>query len=424
MRILEGVAYWLFAVFCLTDANAAGRVLLESERLASPVMICLVLLLLFLYFIRPMSIFVFNLSNLLLFSSLILCVVVGVVAAFVTDGVESESFLPVLRSYLTGILVVVVARGPSDGPLLRDTVAVPVLSSVYVAIGLLVVFSAAVSNIAASVSLLSSDGRAMGLFLNPNHAGLSAACGFVLGLAVVLRRQAWRIGLLTMFLSLAALILSASRVNVLALFVAVVLLLLRLLWLRGLRPVFALALLLVVLLGVVAAVWAEELSVQSGRWTALADILFTRELTDGNTSGRVTLWRVGLGRVLESPMLGHGLGAMSTLNVGVTPSAPGLSPHNFYISLAGESGVFPVVLYSAFLVAAFLALLRSSGTVLGDASLGWIVVFAISAFSFDEFFVMKSCCFLLGVISRFCALRPVVSSSCLPDVLLVPRGGH
>ena len=95
------------------------------------------------------------------------------------------------------------------------------------------------------------------------------------------------------------------------------------------------------------------------RWSWMLDGLFSHDVGAVHAilaMDRPLLWRLGFEKALEAPVFGHGLGALEYMdNSPVGHHGRPLGPHNLYLTLLGEAGVVPLLLF----VAAIVLLLRA-----------------------------------------------------------------
>ena len=190
-----------------------------------------------------------------------------------------------------------------------------------------------------------THGRAIGIFENPNElaefalAVCAAGIGMILG-GVGPRRLAWS-ALALGSLTVAA---SASRSGVIAYAIGALVLL------AGLRPrrAIALVVLAVALIGVGIA------------------FTFDRRHNPAENDSRLAAWRAGIATVALFPLTGAGIGAYYRVYPFVRPpDAPGpddpiaYDPHNFYLSVAAETGLLGLAALG-YTIVTFLAELREA----------------------------------------------------------------
>ena len=115
-------------------------------------------------------------------------------------------------------------------------------------------------------------------------------------------------------------------------------------------------------------------------------------------SRRLLLWEMGFDRVLESPIVGHGLYRLHHLKgAPIGHQGTPLGVHNVYLMLFGEAGVVPFVLYllSLFFLARLLWTVPKS---LGrDLVVGWAIVTTLYGLSFHHLLTMGATNFIVGL---------------------------
>ncbi len=125
----------------------------------------------------------------------------------------------------------------------------------------------------------------------------------------------------------------------------------------------------------------------------------------GVFTGRTTVWSLGLQKVLEAPVVGHGIGHLGRLQ-GAHLSYEGFPTgvHNMYLRLAGEAGIVPLALYLLY----FFSLLRLRWTVpkslARDVVVGWAILFALFSFSLHHLLSLKYLAFCVGLTSAIGAV--------------------
>jgi O-antigen ligase len=176
-----------------------------------------------------------------------------------------------------------------------------------------------------------TQGRAAGLYVNPNQSGIAIVLGLAAGITAVPRALRVPV-LLALGCGVAA---TFSRGSMLGLAVVAIVLLLR-------RDVGALG-----TAGAAVAV-AAALVLTGGRIERLLDggmplteDVLARLTMTASDSGRGALARRVWGMFLDAPWLGNGLGSENE----------GRISHNLYLSLAAEHGIVGLLTYPAMLVA-------------------------------------------------------------------------
>ncbi len=118
----------------------------------------------------------------------------------------------------------------------------------------------------------------------------------------------------------------------------------------------------------------------------------------GDVQRRTNLWKMGVERIRASPLFGHGLLALDTME-GASISADGRphGVHNMYLMLVGETGLIPLSLY----VLSLLFLVRLSwimpASLARDAVVGWTMVMALYSVNFHHLFTMGTSNLFIGL---------------------------
>ena len=118
----------------------------------------------------------------------------------------------------------------------------------------------------------------------------------------------------------------------------------------------------------------------------------------GLTMDRAVLWRLGLEKAVQAPVLGHGLGALRQLDdAPVGHHERRLGTHNLYLVLLGEAGIVPVLL---FVLAIALLLRKQWGapqSLVRDATVALVAVIALYCMAFQHLLGLGVFMFLAGL---------------------------
>ena len=113
---------------------------------------------------------------------------------------------------------------------------------------------------------------------------------------------------------------------------------------------------------------------------------------------RPLLWRLGFEKAIEAPFFGHGLWALDYMD-GAPMGHHGrpLGVHNLYLSLLGEAGIVPLLLF----VSAIVLLLRrqcaAPKSLARDATVAGVFVIALYCMSLHHLLGMGAFMFLAGL---------------------------
>ena len=118
----------------------------------------------------------------------------------------------------------------------------------------------------------------------------------------------------------------------------------------------------------------------------------------GLTMDRAVLWRLGLEKAVQAPVLGHGLWALRQLDdAPIGHHERRLGTHNLYLVLLGEAGIVPVLL---FVLAIALLLRKQWGapqSLVRDATVALVVVIALYCMAFQHLLGLGVFMFLAGL---------------------------
>ncbi len=221
------------------------------------------------------------------------------------------------------------------------------------------------------------EGRASGLFGNPNDAGVVALYAMVLVAAYPARSSlvTWA----QVAIALAALLLTFSKAGLICLLLITVLILIQ----RG-----SLALFIVAAIAFVAAGFAfrylfenHMLNLTGEQRERIGDVIniLGGEVSSRTTTGRTIMWELGMRRIAEQLPWGAGLGQFHSLEGGSRGALRvWLGVHNTFLMVLGEGGLFPFVLFIAFLVRSFILGFRAKPRIV---AVGFGLIAVIDMFS-------------------------------------------
>ena len=113
---------------------------------------------------------------------------------------------------------------------------------------------------------------------------------------------------------------------------------------------------------------------------------------------RVRLWRIGLDRFLESPLVGNGIHTLWRME-GAPAAYTGVPTdvHNLYLLLAGEAGLVPLALYLGFLCSLLRLHWTAPRSPAADTVVGWAIVWALKGVSGHSLLTLGVSMFLAGL---------------------------
>ncbi len=118
----------------------------------------------------------------------------------------------------------------------------------------------------------------------------------------------------------------------------------------------------------------------------------------GGLSRRMLLWEMGFNKVLESPIVGHGLYQLHYMedaplgNEGIPTGV-----HNVYLMLLGEAGIIPLALYLLSLFFLMRLLWTAPKSLGRDLVVGWVIVMALFGLMFHHLLTMGAYNFVIGL---------------------------
>ena len=121
-------------------------------------------------------------------------------------------------------------------------------------------------------------------------------------------------------------------------------------------------------------------------------------ICDALTMDRPLLWKLGFEKAMEKPVFGHGLGALASIDgAPIGNERRPLSPHNLYLTLLGEAGIVPLLLFVSALVLLLRAQWGAPRSPARDATVAWVIVIALYCMSFDHLLGVSAFMFFAGL---------------------------
>ena len=115
-------------------------------------------------------------------------------------------------------------------------------------------------------------------------------------------------------------------------------------------------------------------------------------------NARLWIWRLGLEKVMEAPVFGHGYWALVSIDgapIGHTGNPVG--PHNLYLMLLGEAGIVPLLLFVSALVLLLRAQWGAPKSLTRDATVAWVIAIALYGMAQPFAFTFGAYMFLAGL---------------------------
>ena len=122
------------------------------------------------------------------------------------------------------------------------------------------------------------------------------------------------------------------------------------------------------------------------------------DLAREGAADRLLLWKLGFEKAMAAPLLGHGFGALESMDgAPIGNDGRPLGPHNLYLTLLGEAGIVPLLLFVSAIVLLLRAQWAAPKSVARDATVACVVVIALYSMSFEHLLGLGAFMFLAGV---------------------------
>ena len=113
---------------------------------------------------------------------------------------------------------------------------------------------------------------------------------------------------------------------------------------------------------------------------------------------RPLLWRLGFEKAMEAPVFGHGLRALEYMEgAPIGHAGRPLGPHNLYLTLLGEAGIVPLLLFVSAIVLLLRAQWGAPKSLARDATVAGVIVIALYCMSFQHLLGIGAFMFLAGL---------------------------
>ena len=113
---------------------------------------------------------------------------------------------------------------------------------------------------------------------------------------------------------------------------------------------------------------------------------------------RPLLWRLGFEKAMEAPVFGHGLGTLAYMEgAPIGHHGKPLGTHNLYLTLLGEAGIVPLLLFVSALVLLLRAQWGAPKSLARDATVAGVVVIALYGMTFQHLLGVNTFMFLAGL---------------------------
>lgn len=243
-----------------------------------------------------------------------------------------------------------------------------------------------------------TPGRHAGVWGDPNIAAHVCAVGLATCIVAFLHRVRWYFVALAALPLLTGLFLTFSRSGYLAFVITVAFaVFLPLSFHRRVCLCIGLVLVLAAFIVLPAADVFRLDSERQSRISFLRQVVGLDESVADLTNGRFWLWQMSFTLVVDSPVLGHGLGRHRVPGTPLLRNEYPVGPHNEFIRLTVESGIVTPFLYLLFLLILFRRASASGASVLAQTAGLLAVVIFVDSLAHDGLFRNRRTCLLLGI---------------------------
>ncbi len=116
------------------------------------------------------------------------------------------------------------------------------------------------------------------------------------------------------------------------------------------------------------------------------------------TMDRSVLWRLGFEKAMKAPVSGHGYQALASMDgAPIGHYGKPLGPHNLYLTLLGEAGIVPLLLFVSAIVLLLRAQWGAPKSLARDATVAWVIVIALYGTTFQHLLGIGTVMFLAGL---------------------------
>ena len=113
---------------------------------------------------------------------------------------------------------------------------------------------------------------------------------------------------------------------------------------------------------------------------------------------RPLLWKLGFEKAMEAPLFGHGLATLAYMDgapIGYHGRPTGA--HNLYLTLLGEAGIVPLLLFVSAIVLLLRAQWGAPKSLARDATVAWVIAIALYSMPFQHLLGVGAFMFLAGL---------------------------
>ena len=370
---LNQIVFLFLSATCILNVNAIMIMLFGVQRSASVLILAFSVICIFTANVKPGK--ALGRAGVAFFVFMGYFLVLALPQSF-----DQRNMFMIFQLYI-GTIIVVLGASLAGWRIAQKEDLYPFLMvfyGIWIVAVLSIFFSDQIREVATNISF--SDNRDSGFFVNPNQAGYVASIAFGIGFALLGsgKRSFWVV--LGMVIAAVGALRTFSKMGILA----IVIVILFQLFQTSNTKKGRIRIVLISVLGACAVYWLLTVGLywldlhgsQLHRLEEVRDIVLKQEINDETTTSRTFLFKVGVEKFLNSPLFGQGLGSFRRMK-----EAMGFGTHNTYLMIAGEGGIFALLLMFAFQVRWGFAALTCKDPVLRQFSLNYILIFSIECVS-------------------------------------------
>ncbi|WP_286263314.1 O-antigen ligase family protein [Thalassotalea atypica] len=400
MRIPWGESYiirltvWTLAACCMLNLNGVGMLVLGVNQLFSPVLLLVCGVLLLLAFTRQLP--TSNEMQLYIISLFVYLTIGTFVAIFSNVNTINLGLVPsLLLRYFTASIVVISAFYSVFFALNTKLEPMKLLLILCVVASMFIPFGELIN---VSGKLVVDSQRGAGVFGNPNEASIVTAVGFALTVNIV-KRKWLKLSLMLFFVAMSLLTFSKTGLMLIALIYFANILLAGNFSMAVARLLTMLVVIYTLLIFFKVDILNQFEGNQAKRVEQFLNIMLFNPSEGVVESSRGYLWRQGLDKIAQHPVLGNGLGALHSMQgaqVSVNNKvAQGV--HNTYLLKIGDAGVLALIAYLGFIaVTSLRAIKLSRKEPAARFCFLYMIIFSIDSLSSHNVELLRFHNFLLG----------------------------
>ena len=386
------LAFWMLAIIILLSLNGAVYLVFDKQRMFTPIIAicCLILIQACLHSVSLKK--ALGISGFLIVAALVSYLYISCFMAIVNASWESYS-TGILIGHLFS-LIAIIAAAIGGRAVIRQAGPEPVLKAILVLLTLdcILILASPILIDFYIYDNIPGAGlyRNMGLFTDPNGAGLIGCATIVLALSFFSLKQHRKFAYLALTVGVLATIETGSRIAAIS-FICIILY--SIFYNFGVLRFFLKGSVFMILSGIILFLFQFQL-VGSKR------LIETLVSDSPEPQPRWVTFPLALEQIFESPFFGLGIGKMYFMeNAPLDDIVPGrgFGVHNNYLLFWGEGGIIPVTLFLLFFVYFLLFSLTIPNPVVRNTVFGWVLTIAIFCLAHHIIFLKRTVAFLIGL---------------------------